>query len=237
VDTPQWPNAMFATTQHCPNAAPKTQATGVAKPGLWSTPLVQGASPWRRMLTSGVIGVAAATLVGCGGATRSTAATSTSACETGQLQGELNGIGNATGIGHWTADFVIADSSSTPCLLEPPAVLDFLDDTGSVRASASSSHFSAVRLTAKTELPPAPTNGVIGSVGIEWPSTPPDVNFSEPYTPGPCPKAVFVPAALRITFGRRGKVTIKTLTGKGNTDGPGVAFCNTSILVFVGKVA
>jgi hypothetical protein len=180
-------------------------------------------------------------LVSCGGETTRTIGGEANPlpCTTRQLKGELGAAGGAIGTGNWTAQFWIVDTSRTACVVKPPAQVEFLDETQTVRLSAATSAFSPVTLAAHGTFPTNPSRRIGGllALGLSWPSTPPDVNFHRPYTPGPCPHAVLVPATMQVIFGKGAVVTIGPLTGAGNTDGPGVAFCDTAVAVLVGPSA
>lgn len=146
-------------------------------------------------------------------------------CRASQLKASLEGIQGAAG--NLTAWFWIGDSSPHPCVLASPAQIDFLDASGRVRLTASTS-FGSIPLSAST---PVPLDNKLGSgqlvsVLLVWPTDALAADLVGS-TSGRCPTPDFVPTAVQLSFGDSGAVVVTHLR-IGDTD---ISICGHHISI------
>jgi hypothetical protein len=125
------------------------------------------------------------------------------ACQSSQLVAHF--YGTQGGAGSWLSTIDIADDSTHPCALEPPATLELRNDDGTNQRTLPIAMRGDVGLTAGTQVP-APGSGIesgtqLASILVTWPNLP---NANTLLGGGgglSCPVALFTPAVARIRFG------------------------------------
>ena len=159
--------------------------------------------------------------------TTSTTTVPTATCQSSQLKASLEGVQGATG--NLAATFWIADTSGTPCALRSGVTVDLLDGSGTIRMSASKVLPAPIALGADGVIPPGPIVAQPGQplglafASLFWP-TPPNVAGS---IDGRCPRPIFVPATVRISFGGVAQVIVD----HPEFDGQTIAICPSDIWI------
>jgi hypothetical protein len=153
------------------------------------------------------------------------------ACRGGQLQGRLGGVQG--GAGNLFAGFWVADVSPEPCSLQSPVHIDVLSSGGTVGMTANNT-FAPVSLGASATLPAAgsATGSApgIATMVLQWPSIA-NAALVMGGANGQCPKPLYSPASVRITFGNGAYIVVTASLPR--QDGIPFQICGTSIGVIV----